>query len=45
MNGFNSLFGSHFDNYIIVYKSFIPSKPDSSIFNIDGTLPIIATNY
>ncbi|VVC24114.1 Hypothetical protein CINCED_3A023935 [Cinara cedri] len=36
MNGYNSLLGSHFDSYIIMYKSFIPSKPDPSIFNIDG---------
>ncbi|KAL4154437.1 hypothetical protein QTP88_000303 [Uroleucon formosanum] len=35
MNGFNSVFLSHFDDYIIVYKHFTPVKPDPSIFNIE----------
>ncbi|XP_050527447.1 digestive cysteine proteinase 1 [Daktulosphaira vitifoliae] len=35
MKGFNSLFGSHFDHYIVVYRSYDPSKPDPSIFNVE----------
>ncbi|XP_025417805.1 digestive cysteine proteinase 1 [Sipha flava] len=35
MNGFNSIFGSHFDKYVIVYKSFSPVKPNPEIFNVE----------
>lgn len=45
MNGYNSLLGSHFDYYVIVYRNFKPLKPDPSIFNIDGILPINTINY
>jgi hypothetical protein len=38
MNGFNSIFGSHFDKYVIVYKSFSPVKPNPEIFNVEGIL-------
>lgn len=36
MNGFNTVFMSHFDTYLISYKNFSPVKPDPSIFNIGG---------
>lgn len=36
MNGFNSVFLSHFDDYVIIYKHFTPVKPDPSIFNVEG---------
>ncbi|CAI6376268.1 unnamed protein product [Macrosiphum euphorbiae] len=35
MNGFNSEFSSHFDDYTIVYKHFTPVKPDPFIFNVE----------
>ncbi|XP_050430980.1 digestive cysteine proteinase 1 [Adelges cooleyi] len=35
MKGFNSLFGSHYDHYIIDYEIFIPSKPEPSNFNVE----------
>lgn len=41
MNGYNSVFGSHFDKYLIVYKNFIPVKPDPSIFNIERMLKLL----
>jgi len=36
MNGFNSVFLSHFDDYVIIYKHYTPVKPDPSIFNVEA---------
>lgn len=38
MNGYNSVFLSHYDDYMILYKNFSPVKPDPSIFNVEGDL-------
>lgn len=45
MNGFNTLFGSHFDKYVIVYKKFSPMKPDPEIFNVEGILSKVLLKY
>lgn len=36
MKGFNTVFLSHFDDYVIIYKNFLPKKPDPSIFSVEG---------
>jgi len=45
MNGFNTVFLSHFDDYVIIYKHFIPTKPDPSVFNVEGILTVTYVNY
>jgi len=36
MNGYNTVFLSHFDDYVILYKNYLPVKPDPKVFYVDG---------
>jgi len=32
--GYNSLFGSHYDKYVIIYESYTPAAPNADAFNV-----------
>lgn len=32
MYGYNTVFLSHFDDYVIIYKNYLPVKPDPKVF-------------
>lgn len=39
MRGFNTLLGSHYDHYYLIYDEFLPEKPSLEVFTVEPSTP------